>query len=91
MIIKILTNDSQKVIHRSNVCSVINFNEPNLHVDPLQSNLSPIIMSKHDNSNEESQMPIVNPADFIGKVFTMNSGESEESSQAHIVEMIADD
>ena len=79
MTFKILTDDTQKIIHRSNVCSALDPNESNLCVDPIQSSLSPIIKSKLDNSDGETPMPIVNPADLIGKVFTMDSGESGES------------
>ena len=88
MTFKILTDDTQKIIHWSNVHSALDPNEPNLHVDPIQSSLSPIIKSRHDNSDGETPMPIINPADLIGKVFTMDSGESGESCQACIVEMI---
>ena len=90
MTIKILTDNSQKVIYWSNVHSAFNPKEPILHVNPLQSSLSPIINSIHVNSNGKTQMPIVKPADLTGKVFTMDSGESGESSQACIVEMIED-
>jgi hypothetical protein len=56
MTFKILTDDTLKVIHRSNVRSALNPHAKNLRLDPLEPGdfATPIIKSRHDSADEVS-------------------------------------
>ena len=60
MTIRILTDETQKIIYQSNLHSAVKLSKPNLQVDPLKSSLSPICKSRHDDNNGETQMIFVN-------------------------------
>ena len=92
MTIKILTDDTQKIIYRSNVRSALDKKALNLRLDPLNINLlkkSPKIIKGRDVANGENRnMPIVDPIDLIGRTFLKEPDENGEMHRARIVECI---
>ena len=101
---KILTNDTLKVIHRSNVrpCDEddINFRAAMIggESDPTETSeiLNPIIKSRHDpvdgesNHSSTQEMPVFNPADLVGRTFLMDQQEDGQRHRARIVKLIQD-
>ena len=84
MTFKVLTDDTKKIINRSNIRPADDPLELNLRLDSLISN--DFIKSKHDvikkeesNQSSESEkhfnMPILNPSDIVGRTFLMEPTE----------------
>ena len=87
---KILADNTQCIIHRSNICSALDPTSKYLHVDPLNKD-SPIIITslcdKHvslDHGEGETalslpldnpSMAIIDPQDLAGHTFLMDEHE----------------
>jgi hypothetical protein len=94
MTFKILTDDTQKVIHRSNVRSALNPDEKNLRLDPLSSSdiVAPVIKSRHDSADDGeilSPMPVIDPSELIGRTF-LKDQEDGQRHRARILKVIDD-
>jgi hypothetical protein len=84
MSFKILTDDTLKVIHRSNVRLALNPHTKNLRLDPLEpGNVAmPIVKSHHDSADDGEilpPMPVIDPSELIGHTFLMD----KEDGQRH--------
>ena len=99
MTFKILTDDTSKVIYRSNVRPADVPMEYNLRLDPLCGEPTEIVKSKNDNANinnqdqsedQQSSLPIINPSDLVGRSFLLQGNENGEKFRAKIVEAIKD-
>jgi hypothetical protein len=82
MTFKTLTDDTLKVIHRSNVRSALNPHAKNLQLDPLEpSNIAtPIIKSRHDSADDGEilpLMPVIDPSELIGCTFLMDKEDGQ--------------
>ena len=67
---KILTEDTNKVIYRSEIRSATKPNERNLRVDPIDdsSPTTPVLQSKHDDTiRNGNPMPTIDPSELIGR------------------------
>ena len=94
MTFKILTDDTRKIIYRSNIRSALDTKHQNLRMAPLNDDpvLKPIIKSRNDTDvphNGESSgatpMTIVDPNDLVGRTFLMPPREDGQCFRAHIV------
>ena len=92
MTIKVLTDDTKKIIYRSNVHSALDKRNPNLRLDPLNVSEKPyeFIKQLHRNISDgetpdEPSMPIIEPADLIGRSFLLPKREDGEHHRARIV------
>ena len=92
MTFKVLTDDTLKVLYRSNVRSALNSSAKNKRIDLLGGETSPpIIKSRHDSDDgepKEAQMPIFQPSDLVGRTFLMNPQEDGQRHRARIVRAI---
>ena len=94
MAFKILTDDTSKVIFRSNVRTVDVPMEHNIRLDPLCGEPNKIVRSKSDNDtqdqseNKSKNMPIIYPSDLIGRSFLINKEEHGEKDRAKLVSAI---
>mgnify|MGYP006357956311 FL=1 len=91
---KILTIDTNKVIHRSNVRPV-NESDFNKRIETLSASdlpKNPVLKSKVDiTSGEESTKPaIFNPQELVGRSFLMDVQDNGERHRATIVEVLED-
>jgi hypothetical protein len=82
MTFKILTDDTLKVIHRSNVRSALNPHDKNLQLDPLEPGdiATPIIKSRHDSVDDGKilpLMPVIDPSELIGRTFLMDKEDGQ--------------
>ena len=87
---QILTDDTNKIIFRSNVRSALDPHAPNLHLtssDGESHDLTSFIKSKKDDQDSEiGSMPVVTPADLSGQTFLMDKQENGQCHRARIVE-----
>ena len=89
MTYKILTDDTKKVIYRSNVHSALTKEDRNKRVDLLGGEeVAPIIKS----SNDEDECPrkpmlIFDPTDLVGRTFLMDPQENGERYHTKILEV----
>ena len=100
MTFKILTDDTRKIIYRSNIRSALDPNSRNLCMDPLndEAHIKPIIKSRHDSASGDSSdhgeeacaMPVVDPNDLVGRTFLMPEQEDGQRFRARIVRAIED-
>ena len=75
MTFKILTDDTSKIISRSNVRSTDVPMEYNLRLDPLCGEPKQIVKSKNDttdnnldqNETQQKPMPMIHPSDLVGR------------------------
>jgi hypothetical protein len=70
MTFKILTDDTLKIIHQSNVRSALNPHAKNLQLDPLEPGdiATPIVKSRHDSADDGEilpPMPVIDPSELI--------------------------
>jgi hypothetical protein len=77
MTFKILTDDTLKVLHWSNVRSALNPDKKNLRLDPLEpsNKANPIVKSRHDSADDGEilpLMPVIDPSELIGRAFLMD-------------------
>jgi hypothetical protein len=82
MTVKILTDDTLKVIHRSNVRLALNPHAKNLRLDPLKPGnvATPIIKSCHDSADDGEilpPMPVIDPLKLIGCTFLMDKEDGQ--------------
>jgi hypothetical protein len=82
MTFKILTDDTLKVIHQSNVNSALNPHAKNLQLDLLEPGnvATPIIKSRHDSADDGEilpPMPVIDPSEFIGRTFLMDKEDGQ--------------
>jgi hypothetical protein len=91
MTFKILTDDTNKIIYRSNICSALDPKRQNLRMDPLNDDpvLKPIIKSRsdpddppHGESKGATSMTIVDPNDLVGRTFLMAPQEDGQRFRA---------
>jgi hypothetical protein len=92
MTFKILTDDTLKVIHRSNVRSALNPHAKNLRLDPLEPGdvAMPIVKSRHDSADDGEilpPMPVIDPSELIGRTFLMDK-EDGQQHRARILNVI---
>ena len=85
-----LTDDTKKVIYRSNVRSALAKEDRNKCVDPLGGEeVAPIInSSKDDDESPRKPMPIFDPTDLVGRTFLMDLQENGERNRNEILEYI---
>ena len=96
MTFKILTDDTSKIISRSNVRSADVPMEYNLRLDPLCGEPKQIVKSKNDtiddnpdqNEIQQKPMPMIHPSDLVGRSFLLNENENGEKFRAKIVKAI---
>ena len=102
---KILTDDTQKVIHRSLV-RPYSADDPNFRAvipggeesgvigDPIIKSKTSSDLANHDITTQEPQAqpppPIFNPEELIGRTFLMDKQANGETHRARIVQMIED-
>jgi hypothetical protein len=100
---KILTDNTRKIIYRSNIRSVLDPASQNLCMEPLNDSpvLAPIIHSRHTTASVDSldhgeeydiitPMPIVDPNDLVGCTFLMPPHEDGQRFRARTVRAIED-
>ena len=70
MTYKILTDDTKKVIHRSNVCLADDHLTPNLRLDLFDGEkVSSNFVKSIQDVNQDENMMIIQPEDMIGRTF----------------------
>ena len=87
-----LTDDTNKIIHRSRICSALNPDERNLRID-LEANDPPpeIVRSKHDESLQQGgTMPTIDPTDLIGRTFLLDPEDDGQRFRGKIIEAIVE-
>jgi hypothetical protein len=81
MTFKILTDDTLKVIHRSNVRLALNPHAKNLRLDPLEpGDVATPIKSRHDSADDGEilpLMPVIDPSELIGRTFLMDKEDGQ--------------
>ena len=89
---KVLTDDSQKIIHRSRIRSALNPNERNLRIDLETNDPSPeIVKSKHDEVLQQgATMPTFDPTDLIGRTFLLPPQDDGQRFRGKIIETIVE-
>ena len=94
MTYKILTDDTRKIIYRSNVRSALTKEDQNKRVDLLGGeDIKPLIKSSEDEEENQGQrkpMPVFDPSDLIGRTFLMDEREDGQRFRAKILEAIAE-
>ena len=90
MTYKILTDDTKKVIYRSNVRSALTKEDHNKRVDLLGGEeVAPNIKSSNDeDESPRKPMPIFDPTDLIGRTFLMDPQENGERYLTKILEAL---
>jgi hypothetical protein len=83
MTFKILTDNTVKVIHQSNVRSAHNSHAKNLQLHPLQPGdvATPIVKSRHDSADDGEilpPMPVIDPSELIGCTFLMDKEDGND-------------
>jgi hypothetical protein len=82
MTFKILTDDTLKVIHQSNVRSALNLHAKNLRLDPLEPGnvATPTVKSRHDSADDGEilpPMPVIDPLELISHTFLMDKEDGQ--------------
>ena len=92
MTYQILTNDTKKVIYRSNVHSALTKEDRNKRVDLLGGEeVAPIINSSNDeDESPRKPMPIFNPTNLVGCTFLMDLQENSERYRMKILEALVE-
>ena len=92
MTYKILTDDTKKVIYRSNVRSAQTKEDRNKCVDLLGGEeVAPIIKSSNDeDESPRKPMPIFDPTDLVGCTFLMDPQENGERYRTKILEALVE-
>ena len=91
MTFKILTDDTHRVICRSNVCPADNPDAPNLRLDLFEGKkaANEFIKSVHS-GNQDKTMMVMQPEDMIGRTFLTEPLDNGERHRAKIVKAIID-
>ena len=90
---KILTDDTQKIIHRSVVRSATNPETRNLRADPpldaepQQHIQSFIDNDENDKETQQQRMPIINPEELVGRALSVTQ-EDGKTTRIKIIEAI---
>ena len=89
---KILTIDTKKIIHRSNVRAVndIDFNKRIELLHSADVPKDPVLKSKSDTTPGEKRCPIFNPQELVGRSFLMDVDEDGNRNRATITEALED-
>ena len=92
MTYQIPTDDTKKVIYRSNVCSALTKEDRNKHVDILGGEeVAPIINSSNDeDESPRKPMPFFDPTDLVGRTFLMDLQENGERYRMKILEVLVE-
>ena len=92
MTYQILTDDTKKVIYRSNVCSALTKEDRNKCVDLLGGEeVAPIINSSNDeDESTRTPMPIFDPPDLVGRTFLIDPQENGERYRMKILEALVE-
>mmetsp|Transcript_22842 Transcript_22842/g.34620 ORF Transcript_22842/g.34620 Transcript_22842/m.34620 type:complete len:658 (+) Transcript_22842:2551-4524(+) len=101
MTYKILTDDTKKIIHRSNVRSALDADSANLKADFINGELpeepypdiSEIVKSVYDSKDtvDKTTLKIIEPPEeLIGKTFLMDTNEDGTKHRARIIKAIED-
>jgi len=98
MTYQILTDNTQKIIHRSNVRSALDSGSVNLKADLINGELgtkptdsdSDIIKSVNDSNIDKTTLKIIDPEALIGKTFLMDEKEDGHKHRARIIQAIQD-
>jgi hypothetical protein len=82
MTFKILTDDTLKVIHQSNVRLALNLHTKNLRLDQLEPGdvATAIVKSHHDSADDGEilpPMPVIDPLELIGRTFLMDKEDGQ--------------
>jgi hypothetical protein len=81
MTFKILTDDTLKVIHPSNVRLALNPHAKNLRLDPLEpGDVATPIVKSHDSADDGEilpPMPVIDPLELIGRTFLMDKEDGQ--------------
>jgi hypothetical protein len=82
MTFKILTDDTLKVIHQSNVRLAHNLHAKNLQLDPLEPGdiAMPIVKSRHDSADDGEilpPMPVIDLSELISCTFLMDKEDGQ--------------
>ena len=88
---KILTDDTLKIIHRSNIRSALNPTSENLRASMDHGEEVPeVVKSKHDQELKEGKtLPTIDPEDLIGRTFLKEPEEDGQRFRVKIIEAIA--
>lgn len=95
MTYQILTDDTQKVIHCSNIHSALDSNSANLKVDLLNGEMdidkpANTDIVKSVNEIDKTPLKIIDPEELIGKTFLMDEKEDGQKLRERIVRAIQD-
>jgi hypothetical protein len=95
MTYKILSNDTQKIFHRAEVCSALDPEAPNVRADLCDGEVDTplIIKSFKDGRGDtvpQTQLKIINPGELIGRTFLTEPQEDGQRFRARIVCAIDD-
>ena len=88
---KVLTEDTSKIIYRSEIRTATNPNVRNLRIDPVEdnSNNNDVLKSKHDDDIKNGiPMPTIDPSELIGRTYLKNPEEDGSRYRAKIVALI---
>jgi hypothetical protein len=82
MTFKILTDNTLKVIHQSNVRSALNLHAKNVRLDPLEPGnvTTPIVKYCHDSADDGEilpLMPVIDHLELIGRTFLMDKEDGQ--------------
>ena len=89
---KVLTDDTQKVIFRSQIRSALKGDEKNLRVDHDNDDRENEIVKSKNNYEEDSKfsMPTFDPTDLVGRTFLKEPEHDGQRFRSRIVEAITD-
>jgi hypothetical protein len=95
MTYKILSNDTHKIFHRSEVRSALDPDAPNLRADLCDGEVdTPLIIKSikdgRDDTVPQTQLEIIDPGELIGRTFLTEPQEDGQRFRARIVRAIDD-
>ena len=90
MTFKILTDDTHKVISRSNVRPADDPSSLNLRLDLFDGEKADVDVIKSVKSVNQDQMMVIKPEDMVGRTFLTDALDNGERHRAHIVKAIED-
>ena len=98
MTFKILTDDTNKVIYRSNVRPALSPSDRNRRLDLIGGESDPLkkpprVIRHHEEDSEGElptnyQMPLLNPADLVGRTFLMDEQDDGTRHRARIIKAL---
>jgi hypothetical protein len=94
MTYKILTGDTNKILHRSNVCTALDPNKPTVCTElpdgEIAIDSTPILKSVRGENIGQAQLEYIDPDELIGQTFLNQPQEDGQRFQACIVRAIED-